>query len=187
MKLNKNMISIPITQKIARYASLTPTGQRLSIGVTALLMQTTIDATNKNVDEKTRKHSAIRTAVKQVVSATSGIMFREIGQKLVGQKLVESGKLIVPQYYLDAYKKFTPQALNREYADLIGKTVSQLKDPATIEMVAKKAFAKNVGAVCAITGAIIGIFIMDVPFTNKILNVVMDKFVNKKKPEQPKQ
>lgn len=42
------------------------------------------------------------------------------------------------------------------------------------------AFATSVGKVFAIAGAIAGIFLMDVPFTNKFLNMIMSKINGKK-------
>jgi hypothetical protein len=49
------------------------------------------------------------------------------------------------------------------------------------EGISKAVFANSVGKTFAIFGAVASIFIMDVPFINKILNVVMNKFFKKDK------
>ena len=107
---------------MTRYAKLTPAGQRLALGVTGLFMQTAIDYNNRNVDQKTRNFSAVRTAVKMVVTATGGVLFRELGQKAgeawIGSGLA-SGKLTLPQTFIDYYKKYSQTQLNREYAQFI--------------------------------------------------------------------
>lgn len=50
--------------------------QRLILGATAILMQPAIDASNKNVDEKTRKVSVARTIAKIVAGTLTGFAIR---------------------------------------------------------------------------------------------------------------
>lgn len=59
-----------------------------------------------------------------------------------------------------------------EYVVKTGK----VQIPAGLE---KAAFASSVGKVFAIVGAVASIFLIDVPFINKLLNLVMNKFVKK--------
>lgn len=131
------------TQQLIRLADISPTAQRLVIGATGLLSQTTIDALNPYVDAKTRKYSAVRTAVKMVICTASGLLTRVVGQKL-GEFMVNTGKIAVPQG------------------------------------VPKAVFSSSIGKVFAILGATASIFLIDVPFINKILNVVMNKFFKNK-------
>jgi hypothetical protein len=57
------------------------------------------------------------------------------------------------------------------------------------EGISKGVFANSVGKSFAIFGAVASIFLIDVPFINKALNVVMNKFFKKDKTEgnQPQQ
>lgn len=130
------------TRQIIQLANLSPSKQRLVIGATAIVTHTSIDAFNPLVDEDTRKYSAARSAIKALVTMTSGVITREIGQK-IGEYAVNAGKI-------------TP--------------------PPGIE---KAAFASSLGRVFAITGAVISIFLIDVPFINRFLNLTMNKMFNK--------
>lgn len=85
-----------VTRTIRNLSNMSPTTQRLIIGGTGLLSQTTIDAMNPFVDEDTRKYAAVRTAIRMVVCTTSGVLTREIGQKL-GEWAVKTGKLAAPK------------------------------------------------------------------------------------------
>ena len=134
------------TKQILNMANMSPTTQRLIIGATGLISHTTIDALNPLVDPETRKYAAVRSAVKMFICTVSGVLTREVGQKL-GEYVVKHGKVKVP------------------------------------EGLSKAAFASSVGKVFAIVGAVASIFLIDVPFINKLLNFVMDKFVKKDKKE----
>lgn len=70
--------------------------QRLAIGATGLISHTTIDAFNPYVDADTRKYAAVRSAVKMVICTLSGVLTREVGQKL-GEWAVKNGKVAVPE------------------------------------------------------------------------------------------
>ncbi|MEW5821045.1 MAG: hypothetical protein AB1782_12710 [Cyanobacteriota bacterium] len=131
------------TQTVLKLANMSPTMQRLIIGATGLISHTTIDALNPYVDKETRKYAAVRSAVKMFICTASGVLTREVGQKL-GEWAVKNGKVAVP------------------------------------EGMSKIAFASSVGKVFAIVGAVASIFLIDVPFINKLLNLVMNKFINKK-------
>lgn len=126
------------TKQVLKLADMSPSMQRLVIGATGIVSHTTIDALNPLVDEDTRKYAAVRSAVKMFICTASGVMTREIGQKL-GEYAVKTGKLIPP-------------------ADM-----------------SKVAFASSVGKIFAIIGAVVSIFIIDVPFINKLMNFVMKK------------
>lgn len=126
------------TQQILKMANMSPTAQRLIIGATGLISHTTIDALNPLVDKETRKFAAVRSAVKMVICTASGVLTRQVGQRL-GEWAVKAGKVKVP------------------------------------EGISKIAFANSVGKVFAICGAIASIFLIDVPFINKLMNIVMNK------------
>lgn len=174
MYLNPNM-----THNLAKLASTSPTMQRLSIGATGLILQTTIDATNPCVDEKTRKYSAIRTAVKMIVTTVGGISFRHIGQKLIGEALVNSGKIEVPKELIQKYSAMPAAVRLREYCSFKNLSLLKQKSPVSGEMLAKAKFAGAVGWVCAVGVAILSVFIFDMPFVNKLMNVVLDKVYGK--------
>lgn len=174
-------LSPQMTSNLAKLASTSPTLQRLTIGATGLVMQTTIDATNPNVDESTRKYSAIRTAVKMVVTTVGGITFREIGQKLIGEQLVNKGILEVPKELVTRYAKLPAAERLREYCDFLNKDITKVKKAISPEILAKAKFAGAVGWVCAVGVAILSVFIFDMPFVNKAMNFVLDKIFDKDK------
>lgn len=84
------------TKRILDLANMSPTTQRLAIGLTGLVSHTTIDAFNPYVDKDTRKYAAVRSAVKMFICTASGVLTREIGQKL-GEYAVKTGKVTVPE------------------------------------------------------------------------------------------
>lgn len=172
-----------MTNQLAKMASLSPRNQRLSIGATGLVLQTAIDYKNPNVDESTQKYSAIRTAVKMVVTTLGGITFRQIGQKWVGEKMVEKGMLEIPKQLIEKFAKLSPEVRLREFCDF--KNIALEKAPKIVspEMLAKAKFAGAVGWVCAVGLAVVSVFIFDMPFVNKIMNMVLDRVYGKNKPE----
>ena len=170
------------TAILSKLANCSPTLQRATIGATGLVLQTTIDATNPSVDESTRKYAAIRTAVKMIVTTTGGIIFREIGQKLIGQKLVDKkimevpAKLIKEAAALSAKERLI-QAESFKSISYIKKALANKNVSA--EILAKAKFANAVGMVTAVAVAVISVFIFDMPFVNKIMNFVLDKIYGK--------
>jgi hypothetical protein len=170
------------TNIMTKFAKMTPTYQRLSIGATGLFMQTYIDYHNKNVDEETRKYSAVRTAVKMIVTTAGGVTFREIGQRF-GQWLVNTGKMPLSETILkecEILAKKSPTALKREYADIVGKSVDKLTKTPTAKDLATKIFANKVGMCTAVIVAAISVFIWDMPFVNKIMNFTLKKLYGDK-------
>ncbi|MGD9580196.1 MAG: hypothetical protein AB7V50_02385 [Vampirovibrionia bacterium] len=133
-----HVLSPNVAKQVLKLADLSPSMQRGIIGVTAIATHTAIDAVNPFADSETRKYAAVRSMVKNFICTLSGVLTREIGQKL-GEYAVSSGKI-------------TP--------------------PANIS---KAAFASSVGKIFAIIGAVVSIFVIDVPFINKLMNVVMNK------------
>lgn len=178
MYLNPNM-----THHLTKLASTSPMMQRLSIGATGLVLQTTIDATNPCVDEKTQKYSAIRTAVKMVVTTIGGVSFRHIGQKLIGEALVNKDIIKVPAELIEKYAKMPEAVRLREYCSFKNLSLLKQKAPVSAEMLAKAKFAGAVGWVCAVGVAILSVFIFDMPFVNKFMNIVLDKVYGKDKPQ----
>ncbi len=140
-----------LTDRVMGLNSFTPTKQRLAIGLFGLVSQTTIDATNKDVDEDTREYSAVRTAAKIIITTLGGIASREIGQK-AGEWLINSNKIDIPQKYI---KKFGTSAV--------------------------KQYGNAMGAACAIVAAAISVFAWDMPVTNKLMNWFMDKYEKMRK------
>lgn len=89
-------LSPKMTQTAIKLAELSPAKQRLIIGATGLVGQTTIDALNPWVDEDTRKYAAVRTALRMIICTTSGVLSREVGQR-IGEWLVKTGKVQIPK------------------------------------------------------------------------------------------
>ena len=74
--------------------------------------------------------------------------------------------------------------ITRQLGQNLGKwavNAGKVKVPAGIT---KLEYASCVGKVFAIAGAISSIFIIDIPFINKALNLIMEKFFNTKTPSK---
>ncbi|EKE03685.1 MAG: hypothetical protein ACD_20C00168G0002 [uncultured bacterium] len=171
-----------LTHQMSRFSSFSPRNQRLTIGATGLALQTLIDATNPNVDDETRKYSAVRTAVKMVITTLGGITFREIGQK-VGEHLVNAKKIAIPETLIETFKKKSPEVLRREYSEFRNIALSKVPTVIAPEKLAGLKFAGAVGWITAVSAAVVSVFIWDMPFVNKAMNFVMDKLY-KDKPDK---
>ena len=96
-------------ERITDYISR-PGPNRAIMGATAIVMQPAIDASNKKVDEKTRKLSVCRTVAKIIVGTLVGIAVRGSSYKLV-EKMTQinskgklSSRLLAPEFLEDFLK-----------------------------------------------------------------------------------
>ena len=96
-------------ERITDYISR-PGPNRAIMGATAIVMQPAIDASNKKVDEKTRKLSVCRTVAKIIVGTLVGIAVRGSSYKLV-EKMTQinskgklSSRLLAPEFLVDFLK-----------------------------------------------------------------------------------
>lgn len=96
-------------ERITDYISR-PGPNRAIMGATAIFMQPAIDASNKKVDEKTRKLSVCRTVAKIIVGTLVGIAVRGSSYKLV-EKMTQinsrgklSSRLLAPEFLEDFLK-----------------------------------------------------------------------------------
>lgn len=78
--------------------------QRLILGATAILMQPAIDASNKSVDEKTRKVSVARTIAKIVGGTLTGFAIRYGCIKAMDWKLFKPSNFA--KVSKDAYEQY---------------------------------------------------------------------------------
>ena len=143
------VLSPYMATQVLKLADMSPSAQKLVIGATGIVSHTAIDAINPFADDDTRKYAAVRSAVRILICTTSGLITREIGQKL-GEYAVKTGKLTTP------------------------------------EGITKIAFASSVGKIFAIMGAVVSIFAIDVPFVNKLMNLVMKKIFPDRVPQDKK-
>jgi len=177
-------LSPQLTQKLFKLTSFNPTKQRLGIGAFALVSQTLVDANNKNVDEETRKYSAIRTASKVVITTAGGVGARALGQKF-GEWLINNEIVKIPKNYIKAWSEKPKDVLRQELSNLKGKPLSQIPEEIKLTYFAKTKYGMALGASCAVVAAAISVFAWDMPFTNKIMNLIMGKY-NKYKENKAK-
>lgn len=133
---------------------------RLIIGVSALVSQPFIDLYNKDVDEKTRRVSCARTIGKTVAGIITGVAVRYAGVKLaknfsligeVGTKIGNKGKEITK-----SKKFFTPSEAKAEDYDY-------------------KQYQNAIGTGLAIIGLLFTNFLIDMPLTNFLTNILVKK------------
>lgn len=113
-----------INQTSARYISklgqLQSWQQRGILGATAIATQPFIDFKNKDIDEETRKYSAIKTIIKIIVGTGVGVLTRLIGtwggRKLVNKNII---KPLTEKYLQDSISK-------DEFAAAVGNVIAVL-------------------------------------------------------------
>ncbi len=169
-----------LTRQHLKLSSFTPTKQRASIGLFGLFSQTAIDANNKKVNKETRKHSAVRTAAKIIITTSGGIGARALGQR-AGEWLVKKDIIEIPQNYLKEWGAKPQNTLRQEISELTGKSINKIPKKVSIKDYAKTKYGIAIGAATAVVSAAISVFIWDMPFTNKIMNAVMKIIGNKNK------
>ena len=123
-------------EKLQKYfekaGTLSTPANRFLIGATALSIQPWMDFNNKDVDEETRKMSALRTVAKIVVGTTTGILVRvgciELMKKFTrtmeelektGKKATKWNTLLVPTHI--TYEKFSgAERLLKKHRNALG-------------------------------------------------------------------
>lgn len=163
---------------LTKAADFTSVHQRLALGLTALAIQPTIDLRNKDVDEDTRKVSAVRSAAKALIGTTTGIIVRATTIMLsasIFAKRDGAGKII---------KELKAN----------GKKGSYVIDPQKVKRICAQGFEKLdadaikripsvVGTIAALGIMIFSNFIIDAPLTNLAMdkiNKFMEKYFAKK-------
>lgn len=150
---------------------------RLIMGATALAFQPYIDYHNKDVDERTRKVSTARTVAKILAGTFSGFLVRKGCIKLIDfasvKNMAELNKM--------------GEGLRKNLAKTLipnEKVVSNEKYFDNFRMMKKHKEA--IGSCMALLAMIITNFVFDVPVTKYLTNKFVDKFVDKKSPEDKK-
>lgn len=166
---------------LTKAADFTSVQQRIALGVSALAFQPLIDLRNKDVDEDTRKVSAVRSAAKAIIGTTTGVIVRG-GTILLGAMLFAKR---------DAAGKIIKEVAQN------GKKSSYVLDPDKIKKICGDGF-KNldedaikripsvVGTIAALGVMLFSNFLVDAPLTNAVMgkiNEVMDKHFSKKRAE----
>ena len=135
-----------------------PAENRAIMGVTALALQPAIDASNKKVDEKTRKISICRTISKIVVGALVGICVRGSAYNLVKNMTNINGTT-----------KFSKSLLPKKYIEEIAKEPKFLEN-----------YRSALSTGTAILVMLVTNFAIDAPLTVKMTNKLKKKFVEGK-------
>lgn len=136
-----------------------PAENRAIMGVTALALQPGIDASNKKVDEKTRKISICRTISKIVVGALVGICVRGSVYKLV-EKMTN----------INGTGKLSKALLPKKYIEEL------TKEPKFLEN-----YRSALSTGSAILVMLVTNFAIDAPLTVKMTNALKKKFVEEEK------
>ena len=174
-----------VTQQISNFINFTPTHQRFTLGATGIVSQPALDYSNPWVDKDTRKYSAIKTAIKIFVGTITGVLSRYGGQKM-GEWLVNTGKMEVPQSILTKFKNMGPDTLRYEFAKVKNIPIEKVpRDPNLYTTFAKMRFGNAVGWVCAVLAAAVAVFALEIPFINKLLNRALKKFAPQDDQNQP--
>ena len=137
-----------------------PAENRAIMGVSALTTQPVIDASNKKVDEKTRKISICRTISKIVVGALVGICVRGSVYKCVRTMTNVNGKGSLS-------KALLPKKYINELA----------KEPKFLEN-----YRNALSTGSAILVMLFTNFAIDAPLTVRMTNLLKKKFVEKDEP-----
>lgn len=148
-------------ERITDYISR-PGPNRAIMGATAIVMQPAIDASNKKVDEKTRKLSVCRTIAKILVGTFVGIAVRGSSYKLV-EKMTQingsgklSSRLLAPEFLHDFLKK--------------GDNL--------------KTYRSALSYFTAFMAMLVTNFAIDAPLTALLTNKLQSKFVEKNEPKE---
>lgn len=169
-------------QKVLNGASdFSSVHQRLALGLFALGIQPLIDLRNKDVDDDTKKVSAVRSAAKAIIGTATGIVVRggcmklaelKYAQKDAAGKIIKEGKKI----------KIDPAKVQKAFGEGFGA----LKlDEKTLSNAVKRV-PSVVGTIAALGVMIFTNFLIDAPLTNKTMdkiNELMEKYFAKKKQE----
>lgn len=141
-----------LSRVICQQAQMPSSVQRLYIGATGLLLRPTIDYYNWNVDPTTRKYSALKTAVKVVITVFNGILTRILAEK-AGEWMARHGWI---------------KPISTELAKDLEKAS------------VRNAFAKSVALVISFLATVLTTFTLDIPLINSGLNFALEKsFPNK--------
>ncbi len=143
--------------------------QRLALGGFAFLIQPLIDIKNKDVDEDTRKVSAIRSAAKAIIGTVSGIVVRGGCMKLAEYKYAQkdaAGKIIKEGGKI----KIDPLKVQKSFGE--GFEALKLDNKALSDAI--KRVPSVIGTIAALGVMIFTNFLIDAPLTN----ITMEK-INK--------
>ena len=138
-----------------------PAENRAIMGATALALQPAIDASNKKVDEKTRKTSICRTISKIVVGTLVGICVRGSAYKLVKNMTNINGT-----------SKFSKALLPKKYIEELANEPKFLEN-----------YRSALSTGSAILAMLVTNFAIDAPLTVKMTNLLKKKFVDKDEPK----
>lgn len=187
---------------------LTPTRHRAMDGLVGLGFQPAIDGTNPDIDEDTRKTSFIKTPVKLAIELIDGLTARILGQEL-GERLAINGKIqpfsdnlkktvakslaeIVPNERLSTTPNFIKDCIAEAKRIIPGVKVKDSFVENVKQKVSKvspetKKFITQSGAVVSTITTLASIFLLDVPFVNKALEMILSKMFPKANDKKEKQ
>jgi hypothetical protein len=163
--------------------------QRLALGIASISTQPFYDYFNKNVDQDTREYSAMRTVAKIIVGTTEGCLVRALAIKYGGRYVLNKFKK--PEFAenliksLEKVKKKNSTFKKLEENIKIWSTeiannpekftkvdIKALKNDKKLYQLSK--FINEAGNVISIVAAFVAALLIDIPMTNKVLNLGMD-------------
>lgn len=143
-------------ERITDYISR-PGPNRTIMGGTAIIIQPAIDASNKKVDEKTRKLSICRTIAKIIVGTCVGIAVRGSAYKLVRKMTQTNGS-----------SKFSKSLLPPDFLNDLIKNEKHLDN-----------YRSALSTFTAIMAMIVTNFAIDAPLTALLTNKMQSKILEK--------
>ncbi|MBP3924204.1 hypothetical protein J6E39_03070 [bacterium] len=159
----KNKKTIDTFDKIGQ--KISSAENRLILGATALMSQPFIDASNKSVDEDTRKVSVARTIAKIVVGTTTGFLIRKGCIKLIksSSKLENSVDKFGKKIKLDKFNTFfSPKGVKSDKTEAYSQ------------------YQNALGTIVALVVMMITNFAIDAPLTKLLTNKLVSKIDQRK-------
>lgn len=154
---------------LARAVNINSWQQRAVLGIAAMTMQPCIDLMNKEVDEETRKVSAVRSIAKGFVGAATGILVRGGCMKAAECVLKKEG----------AAQKLASITAKEKTQEAIENSLHFIKEGG-----GAKKYASVIGTIAALGVMIVTNFAVDAPLTNWVTNKLDEKF-NANKDDKP--
>ena len=130
---------------------------RLILGITALMFQPFIDLSNKNVDEDTRKISAVRTVAKIIAGTLTGVAIRSGCIHAIDAFTKRADEITPNMKFKNLRTLFMP--------DVVLKNLNQYKKP--------------LGTIMSLGIMVFTNFLVDAPLTKFLTNKFIDRIHKK--------
>ncbi len=172
MKINNNIQQLKqcsfgslsnLSSRAAKYIQdvdkVNSVGQRAILGVTAMFLQPMIDMSNKDVDQKTRESSAIRSIARNGIGMLTGVTVRAATIKFA-EKFTGEGKFLDFKASEKSMEAMTKQGK---------KIVKSLADASEKQI---KNYSATMGTLLGLCVMLFTNFLVDIPLINASQNKI---------------